>query len=47
MDQVTSQILVRESFTYLSCKSAKYVFLSFYPTVYSRIANLFAFCDLK
>lgn len=47
MDQVTLQTPVRESITYLSCKTPRYVFLSFYPTVHSRIANLLAFYDLK
>lgn len=47
MDQVTLQTLVRESITYLSCKTAKYVFPSCYPTVHSRIANLLAFYHLK
>lgn len=47
MDQATLQTLVRQSITFWSCKPAKYVFPSFYPTVHSRIANLLAFYDLK
>lgn len=52
MDQVTSQTLVRESVTYLSCKPGEYMFPScllffFFPTVHSRIANLLVFYDLK
>lgn len=46
MDQVTLQTLVRESITYLSGKTAEYVFLSFSLYI-PELPIYFAFYDLK